>query len=61
MTFTIHAPQLIYILLTIIGLVVAIQRDGKPRTGSYNLMPDLICSLLTFLLLYWGGFFRGSP
>ena len=51
------APQIIYIALFLIALVIAGYRHGKQKKGRYNLWVELTALLLGILLLYWGGFF----
>ena len=57
MTFTIHAPQIIYLALTIIGAVYTISKHGQPKTGKYDAVSSTISNAIIMLLLYWGGFF----
>ena len=51
------APQIIYIVLVLINLVMFGYRHGKPKTGNHNIWVDLIAITLVIALLYWGGFF----
>lgn len=52
------APQIIYIIIVIIGLMIASYNHGKPKTGKYNLWDNIIAIALHIGLLYWGGFFN---
>lgn len=55
MTFHIGIPQLIYCLITLFGLIIAAVRHGEEIT--YNFGITIVGTLITFGLLYWGGFF----
>ena len=50
-------PQIIYICLICINLIIYGYRHNKPRTGKYNLWTDLLALALGVGLVYWGGFF----
>ena len=50
-------PAIIYIILTVIGFFVAIDRNGKPKTGVYDFYETFFATALIAGLLYWGGFF----
>jgi hypothetical protein len=39
------------------GIVMSIYRHNTPRTGEHNFFVDIITTLLSAGLLYWGGFF----
>jgi len=56
---TFHAPQIIYIILTICGLFALSFKHGQtvPET-QFNAIPTIISTFLIIGLLYWGGFFR---
>lgn len=51
-------PQLIYLGLTLIGIGVSMAQHGKPKTGKENVFVSLIANAVSFMLLYWGGFFN---
>jgi len=53
-----YLPQIIYILLFLLGLVSAGLRHDKPKEGKYNLYSDLIAIIIQALLMLWGGFFH---
>ena len=55
MNIVLEWPQLIYILLTLIGLVFVSMEHGKPYTRDAN--ASLIATIIIYGLLYWGGFF----
>lgn len=50
-------PQFIYLALTFVGLGLAWERDGRPKTGEYSVVTDLIATAIVCGLLYAGGFF----
>lgn len=52
-----HIPQIIFIVISCIGLGVEAQRHGQPRTGNYNVNIVVLATIIQFGLLYWGGFF----
>jgi hypothetical protein len=58
MTFTVHIPQLIFVALVVLSLVIVATMHGKPKTGKHNIFVDLLSAGISFALLYWGGFFK---
>lgn len=56
MTIHIHAPQIVYLLITLFGLGHSAVNHGKPRSAE-SFWTSLIASMLGFCLMYWGGFF----
>jgi len=54
---TIHAPQIVYIVIFIINIIISAARDGQPKTGNHKFSIEFVGLLLGFGLLYWGGFF----
>lgn len=56
MTINLGIPQLIWLVLAVIGLIVEIVEHGKPRE-PHNAYTFAISTVISFLLLYWGGFF----
>lgn len=52
-------PEGIFLFLVVLGIVLHLALDGKPRTGTYSFGANLISSILLLALLYWGGFFDG--
>ena len=52
------APQIIYLILTGIGMLRAANRHGKPKTGNENLWADIVATIIVLFLLFWGGFFK---
>ena len=58
---SIHAhqgwPQDIYLVLTLMGMGVALARYGEPKVDKYDFIDLAIGPALTMSLLYWGGFF----
>ena len=57
MQITLHAPQIVYLSLVLIGIVTAIIDHGKPRTNE-NAWSTLVSAAIAIALLYWGGFFK---
>lgn len=55
-----NAPQIIWIVLTTVGLTVSLIKDGRPQTGKHNFVAHLIAAAIIALLLWWGGFFGGA-
>lgn len=56
MTINLGIPQLIWFFLATIGLIVEIVEHGKPRE-PHNAYTFATSVVISFLLLYWGGFF----
>lgn len=56
MTITLGIPQIIWIVLVVYGLIDETINHGKPREPR-NAYIFAISALITFSLLYWGGFF----
>lgn len=56
MTVTIHTPQLICTLLLGTELIIATILHGTSK-GTYNIFITFFDVIITFGLLYWGGFF----
>ena len=50
-------PQIIYLLIIFIGLLIASNEHGKDKKGKHNFWTTLIAASLVLYLLYWGGFF----
>ncbi len=57
MNIHIGIPQLIYILLIILGLILAGSEHGKEKTGTHNIFPRLFMQIVFLIILCWGGFF----
>lgn len=56
MTINIGIPQIIWLVMAVIGLIVEIVEHDKPRE-PHNAYTFAIGTVISFLLLYWGGFF----
>lgn len=56
MTINIGIPQIIWLVMAVIGLIVEIVEHGKPRE-PHNAYTFAISIVISFLLLYWGCFF----
>ena len=50
-------PQIIYIILTIISVSISLSKYGQPKIDNYDIHDVITGPVLSFLLLYWGGFF----
>lgn len=50
-------PQIVYLSLTFITLLLSANLHGSPRKGTVNLFIALTVHALNIGLLYWGGFF----
>lgn len=50
------APQIIYLVLSGIGLGVTLAKSGEP-SGKYNFWTTLVSTIISLGLLLWGGFF----
>lgn len=57
MTFHVGWPQLIYLVLSLLGIVITLVNHGEPREGQYNVYSVIVGELLFIGLLWWGGFF----
>lgn len=51
-------PQIIYIFLRIISLLIASNSHGKHKKGKNNFWIDFIRIIITLSLLYWADFFN---
>ena len=56
MTINLGIPQIIWLVITIFGLICETINHGKPRE-PHNAYAFAIGTVISFLLLYWGGFF----
>lgn len=56
MTINLGILQIIWLVITIFGLIYEIVNHGKPQQ-PHNAYAFTIGVLISFLLLYWGGFF----
>ena len=50
-------PQIIYLCLVFVGLLVASNQHGKPKEGKHSVWISLIATSITMACLYYGGFF----
>lgn len=57
MSITLHAPQIIFLVLSAMSLGISLAMDGKPRAGKYSFLVTLISQAIGIGLVYWGGFF----
>ena len=56
MKIEIHTPQAIILVLMIVGFAVTCAKSGESR-GKYSPTMTALDTLITFSILYWGGFF----
>lgn len=56
MTINIGIPQIIWLVLVVFGLIYEIINHGKPH-APHNAYTLAISTVISFLLLYCGGFF----
>lgn len=56
MTINLGIPQIIWLVMAIFGLIYEIINHDKPRE-PHNAYTFAISVVISFLLLYWGGFF----
>lgn len=52
-----EAPQIIYLLLAAISLLLAANKHGEERTPT-NFWDVLLAATIAIGLLWWGGFFN---
>lgn len=50
-------PQIIYLVLTLLGLGITLAKHGEPKKDKHNFYVTFVGSGLIVALLYWGGFF----
>lgn len=50
-------PQIIYLTLWFIGLIMISNKHGKQKTDKHNVFESLFHSLIVMSILYFGGFF----
>lgn len=56
MTINLGIPQIIWLAMVVIGLIDETIKHGKPH-APHNAYTFAISAVISFLLLYWGGFF----
>jgi hypothetical protein len=56
MTINLGIPQIIWLVMAIFGLIYEIVNHEKPHV-PHNAYTFAISVVISFLLLYWGGFF----
>lgn len=54
------APQIIYLVFTVLGLIIKAGMDGKKEFVTHSFAVYFVWKLLTIALLFWGGFFGGG-
>lgn len=50
-------PQIVWIVLSAMGVTIALVKHGKPRESNYNFWVTLISLGIEMLILWKGGFF----
>lgn len=56
MTINLGIPQIIWIVLAVFGIIDETIKHGEPHE-PHNAYTFAISTFISFLLLYWGGFF----
>lgn len=52
------APQIIMIILQVLGIGIHLARHGEETNDTYNFITRTFSALVVIGLLYWGGFFK---
>lgn len=52
------APQLLFLVLTCLGVGISLAKHGEKKEGNYNFYTSLVSAVIYILILYWGGFFK---
>ena len=50
------APQIIFIGIFFISLLLVANKHGKPKTGNENFWINFAAVIIEILILWWGGF-----
>lgn len=53
-----NAPQIVMIVLFVVGFFGAARDHGKPKKGNENFFFSITCQAVLFGLLWWGGFWK---
>jgi hypothetical protein len=56
---TLHWPQITWVVLTLLGLGLALGKHGQSK-GDYSFWESLLNTAIAAWLLYYGGFFGGA-
>ena len=51
------APQILWIVMNVLGLLSSAILDGEPKTGIYSFAITFCGTCSQLALLWWGGFF----
>jgi len=51
------APQIIYLVLVGIQLLMTAHKHGEMKMDKHNIWTTILNAIFASLLLYWGGFF----
>lgn len=57
MSLAIGIPQAIYLAWILVLLITVVRRHGTTATIDFDARPQVVATLLTVAVLYWGGFF----
>jgi hypothetical protein len=57
MTLTLHWPQLLVIVLTVMGVGIHMAKHGEKRDDYFNAGSMFLISVFEMWVLYMGGFF----
>ena len=57
--FTTYWPQIVWIFILIFGLGHSLYKHGQPKEGKENFWITLLAAIISFTLVYCGGFFKG--
>lgn len=53
-----NTPQIIYLTITAVGLLIEANQHGKPKgPGNHNFWVTAVSTAICLSILYWGGFF----
>jgi len=50
-------PQILYLALSLAGLLSAAHDHGKLKTGRHKFQTTFVSTIIVFYILYLGGFF----
>lgn len=57
MNISLHWPQIMWLVITFLGLGVDLANDGKEKTRKESFTRSLIASAIVLTILWFGGFF----
>jgi hypothetical protein len=53
-----EAPQIIILVVNVLGIGFAMAKHGEPRNEKYNFFITLIAAIIEIVILSYGGFFN---